>query len=88
MPLDTVFNRFVEQSPVTVMVGGMLERVLSPEKLDDLFEETADTQYTRELLFSAVFDKLSRSFLKARQLARTSSSAMACAILKGPPCRS
>ena len=32
--LDAVFHRFVDQSTVTVMVGGLLERVLTPEKLD------------------------------------------------------
>lgn len=58
--LDAVFHRFVEQSPVTVMVGGLLERVLKPEKLDELFEQTAQEQYTRTLLFSTVFDLMSQ----------------------------
>ena len=58
--MDAVFNRFVEQSPITVMVGGLLERVLTPEKLDELFDRTADRQYTRELLFSTVFDLMSQ----------------------------
>jgi len=58
--LDAVFHRFVDQSPVTVMVGGLLERVLTPEKLDAWFEQTAEAQYTRELLFSTVFDLMSQ----------------------------
>jgi len=58
--LDAVFHRFVDQSPVTVMVGGLLERVLTPEKLDELFEHTAEEQYTRTLLFSTVFDLMSQ----------------------------
>jgi IS4 transposase len=58
--LDAVFHRFVDQSPVTVMVGGLLERVLTPEKLDAWFEQTAEEQYTRELLFSTVFDLMSQ----------------------------
>lgn len=53
---ETVFQRFSELSQVPVMVGGMLERVLSPEHLDALFERTADRQYTRELLFPTVFE--------------------------------
>lgn len=57
---ETVFQRFSELSPVPVMVGGMLERVLSPEHLDALFERTADRQYTRELLFSTVFELMSQ----------------------------
>jgi len=38
MLLGEMFERFVEQSPVTVMVRGILEKVLVPEKLDELFE--------------------------------------------------
>ena len=58
--LDAVFHRFVDQSPVTVMVGGLLERVLTPEKLDAWFEQTTEKQYTRELLFSTIFDLMSQ----------------------------
>ena len=58
--LDAVFHRFVDQSPVTVMVGGLLERVLTPEKLDAWFEQTMEKQYTRELLFSTVLDLMSQ----------------------------
>ena len=47
--LDALFKRFVNESPVTVMVGGLLERVLTSEPLDALFERTAEYQYTREL---------------------------------------
>ena len=58
--LNAVFDRFVDQSPVTVMVGGLLERVMTPEKLDAWFEQTAEEQYTRTLLFSTVFDLMSQ----------------------------
>ena len=58
--LDAVFHRFADQSPATVMVGGLLERVLTPEKLDTWFEQTAEEQYTRTLLFSTVFDLMSQ----------------------------
>ena len=56
MSLPAIFERFVQQSPVTVMMRGILERVMSPEKLDELFEQTAQNQYTRELLFSEVVE--------------------------------
>lgn len=59
MLLGEVFERFVEQSPVTVMVRGILEKVLVSEKLDELFEKTAKVQYTRELLFSSVVNLMS-----------------------------
>ena len=52
MLLNSVFNRFVQESPAAVMVRGLLEHVLTPESVDALFEEHADSQYTRALLFS------------------------------------
>jgi hypothetical protein len=54
--LGKVFDRFVEKAPVTVMVQGILERVLSPDALDSLFEQVSERQYTRSLLFSSVFN--------------------------------
>lgn len=59
MLLAEIFERFVEHSPLTVMVRGILERILSPERLDELFEQTAKTGYTRELLFSTVVNLMS-----------------------------
>ena len=58
--LDEIFKCFVNESPVTVMVGGLLERVLHSESLDALFDRTAEYQYTRELLFSSVFEMMSQ----------------------------
>jgi IS4 transposase len=57
--LDSVFKPFVERSPISVMARGMLERVLNPDQLDQWFNETAQQQYTKELLFSTVFDLMS-----------------------------
>jgi len=54
--LGQVFERFVEKAPVAVMARGIVERVLSPEALNELFEQVADRQYTRDLLFSSVFE--------------------------------
>src|SRR3954451_18824049 len=56
MLLNSVFERFVERTPFAVMARSLLERALAPEALDALFEEKADTQYTRELTFSSVVD--------------------------------
>ncbi len=47
MWLSPIFERFVVHSPVTVMVRTLMEVVLAPSKLDDLFEKTAQTGYTR-----------------------------------------
>jgi len=59
----SVFERFVAKSPISVMARGMMERVLNPEQLNEWFENTADKQYTRDLLFSSVFDIMSQVVL-------------------------
>src|SRR4051794_22517937 len=56
MRLGDVFERFLQQAPVSVMFRALLERVLDPDELNRLFEQTATSQYTRELLFSSVVD--------------------------------
>jgi hypothetical protein len=58
--LGKVFARFVEKSPVSVMVRGTLERVLGAEQLDAWFARTAQKPYPRTLLFSTVYALLSQ----------------------------
>ena len=50
--LPKIFQAFIDASPVSVMVRGILERTLKAETLDRLFDETAEVQYFRRLLFS------------------------------------
>src|SRR5882757_461555 len=52
--LDSIFAKFAEKAPVAVMMRALLENVLAPQRLDALFENVAQRQYTRELTFSAV----------------------------------
>jgi IS4 transposase len=59
MILGEVFERFVHESPLTVMAQGVLENALNPALVDQLFEEVAEVQYTRKLLFSSVVDLMS-----------------------------
>ena len=61
---DSVFNRFIEQSPIPVMLNAVLERTLSPEKIDRYFEQAADRQYTKGLLFSSLFDVMGQVVFK------------------------
>jgi len=61
---STILQRFMEKSPVPVIVQVLLERVLSPEKLNAWFEGTAVEQYTRELLFSTVFELMNLVIFK------------------------
>ena len=58
--LGAVFERFVEKSPISVMVRASLERVLGADRLDLWYARTAEKQYTRELLFSTVYDLMSQ----------------------------
>jgi hypothetical protein len=57
--ISAIFERFVEQTPLTVMVRALMERIFAPELLDQLFEETAEQQYQRTLLFSTVVGLMS-----------------------------
>ena len=57
--ISAIFERFVEQTPVTVMVRAIMERSFAPEQLEKLFEDTAEVQYTKKLLFSNVVGLMS-----------------------------
>lgn len=59
MLLPELFQRFVELSPVTVMARSILENALSPSHVESLFQQTAQRQYTRSLLFSDVVNLMS-----------------------------
>jgi len=59
MVLDPIFDRFLDGSPLSVMVRATIEHALPADALDDLFERTAERQYTRELLFSSLVDLMS-----------------------------
>jgi hypothetical protein len=59
MVLDSVFDRFLAGSPLSVMVRGTIEHALPSRDLDALFQQTAQQQYTKELLFSSLVDLMS-----------------------------
>ncbi len=61
--LNSIFERFVDKSPISVMVRGLMERTLNPEILNKWFDITAVEQYTENLLFSSVFDIMSQVVL-------------------------
>jgi hypothetical protein len=68
--LGKVFDRFVEKSPISVMVRGTLERVLGADQLDAWFARTAQKQYTRSVLFSTVHAILSHVVLRIKPSVR------------------
>jgi IS4 transposase len=58
--LNPIFDRFAKKSPISVIARGMAERVLNPKKIDKWFDRTAQGQYTKDLLFSSLFDIMSQ----------------------------
>ena len=52
--LGAILQKFSEKSPVTVMVHGLLERLLAKEKIDEWFNTNCQVQYTRHILFSSL----------------------------------
>jgi IS4 transposase len=59
MLLGNRFEKFVEQSPVSVMVRGTLERVFNAGNLEQVFDENAVLQYTKELTFGQCVELMS-----------------------------
>jgi len=59
MILPDIFERFTKRSPLSVMAQGAIEYALSESALNQVFDQHAEAQYTRELLFSTVFDLMS-----------------------------
>ena len=56
--LSSIFERFVQESPVTVMARGLMERVFAADRMDRLFATHAKVQYQQDLLFSSQVDFL------------------------------
>ena len=66
MVLPEVFRAFVEESPVSVMFRGILERVLGSERLDQLFADSAQRQCCGELAFSTCAELLALVVTQSR----------------------
>ena len=47
-----VLDRFIDRCPAAVMVRATIERLLRPERLDEIFESHRSRQYEREILCS------------------------------------
>src|SRR5262249_44155322 len=59
MLVEAMFEQFVSQSPISVMARATIEHALSAEALDELFDQTAQRGYTKDLLFSTTVDLMS-----------------------------
>ena len=62
--LDQAFERFSKKKPVSVMVRATIENVLSTERLNRIFDEHAQQQYSGELMFSTVADIMGQVVLQ------------------------
>ena len=67
MWFSPIFERFVEKSPVTVILRALMEVALDSEKLNRLFEQTVQTGYTKELLFSNLVKMMTQVVCSVRQ---------------------
>jgi hypothetical protein len=65
MEPNAILQKFMEKCPIPVMVRALLERVLTAERLNACFAKASSNQYTRELLFSSVFDLMSLVVLRS-----------------------
>lgn len=54
-----VFDRFTRGDPIPVMAQAVMENALHPRGLDQLFENHAERQYTRAILFSSIVELMS-----------------------------
>jgi hypothetical protein len=63
--LPRAFDAFIQKRPICVMARAVLENMFQPERLDALFERTADKQYHRKLLFSSVVELMQSVVLGA-----------------------
>lgn len=59
MVLGEVFERFIAESPLSVMLRVLLEQSLPADEVNELFEQEAQNQYERTLLFSTVVSLMS-----------------------------
>jgi hypothetical protein len=67
MVMGELFQLFLRESPLCVMKRAILENILAPDKLDDIFRSTAVRQYKRELLFSQLVDLTSLVVCRVRR---------------------
>lgn len=75
MILGDIFERFAQDSPLSVMAQAVMENALSPTVIDPLFEDVAERQYTRKLLFSSIVDLMSVVVCRIRPAIHAASQA-------------
>ncbi|MEH2437584.1 MAG: transposase [Nostoc sp.] len=57
--LSSIFEQFIKESPVSVMMQALMSHIFAPERMDRLFTKHAQVQYQQDLLFSSQVDLMS-----------------------------
>ena len=68
--VPSAFEPFLKEAPFCVMTRAALASLFSRERLDALFARTAQTQYTRDLLFSQLVELLTAVVLRQQPSVR------------------
>jgi IS4 transposase len=76
MPFRQILDRFIDAAPSRVAVRAILERILTPGKIDDLFRRHVTRQYTRELLFSSIVGLMTPVVLRMRKSINAADTAL------------
>ena len=61
-----VFERFIQNRPIAVMVRVLLESWLNADQLDRWFDTVRQSQYTKDLLFSSGVTSRARPWFRRR----------------------
>jgi hypothetical protein len=70
--MSQALERFAKRTPVTVMSRAVIENVISADFVNRIFEDSAERQYTRELLFSSTVELLSPVVFREQDSVRSS----------------
>ena len=62
--LNDAFEKFAEKKPISVMAHMTIENALSATRLDEIFHDNAQQQYTGDLMFSTVADLMGQVVLR------------------------
>jgi hypothetical protein len=68
--IPAAFEPFVKAAPFCVMARAALEGLFQPSRLNQLFDDTAQKQYTRELLFSQLVELMTAVVLRQQPSVR------------------
>ena len=54
--IDDSLEKLAKGGPVALMARALMERALEPDSINRLFEDNAERQYSKRLMFSSMVD--------------------------------